>query len=373
MQRSSEALVVNAGSSSVRFAVFAVDGNEPKRMLGGRIELRECGSVGGLVDWIAEQTREHTIAALGHRLVHGGPKLLAPCRVTPAVVAELRSLVLLDPAHLPLELDLLDTFTERWPELPQFASFDTAFHRSLPRAAQLLPLPRRLFDQGIRRYGFHGLSYAYVLEELCRRSGSATPPERVILAHLGNGASLAAVKDGVCIDTTMAMTPTSGVPMGTRSGDIDAGLVAVLLRTEHLDADGFERLVTRESGLFGISETSSDIRELLEMRPTDERAADAVAVFCHHVKKVIGGFVAVLGGVDVLAFSGGIGENAPVIRSEICAGLDVFGIALDRDANARNGAVISSVQSRVGVHVVRTDEEATIAGEMFALMKEEPR
>jgi acetate kinase len=291
--------------------------------------------------------------------------------VTREVLAELRGLEELDPAHLPMELDLVERCAARWPELTQFACFDTAFHRSLPAVAAILPLPRKFFEQGIQRYGFHGLSYRYVLDELRRRSGIEAFPARVILAHLGSGSSLAAVKHGVCMDTTMAMTPTSGIVTGTRSGDIDAGLVPYLLRREGLDADGFERLVTRQSGLLGISETSADVRDLLERRSTDVRAAEAIAVFCYQVKKAIGGFVAALGGLEALAFSGGIGENAPRIRSEICDGLDVFGIRLDATENDRSAPVISGAESRVTVHVVETDEEAAIAAETFELLKGE--
>jgi acetate kinase len=241
------------------------------------------------------------------------------------------------------------------------ACFDTAFHHDLPRVARLLAIPRRYEAQGVRRYGFHGLSYAFLMEELARLAGSEAAEGRVILAHLGNGASLAAVRDGEPVDTSMSFTPTAGVPMSTRSGDLDPGLVWYLARTEGLDAKGFNDMVNSQSGLLGVSETSSDMRDLLDRETQDVRAAEAVALFCYQVKKWIGAFAAALGGLDTLVFAGGIGENAPTVRARICDGLGFLGIELEEKRNAANEGVISAAASRAAVRVIRTDEERMIA------------
>jgi acetate kinase len=241
------------------------------------------------------------------------------------------------------------------------ACFDTAFHRDMPRVAQLLPIPRRFDEKGIRRYGFHGLSYAFLMEELERVAGTDASHGRVILAHLGNGSSLAAVRQGRSVDTTMAFTPAAGVPMSTRSGDLDPGLAWFLARSENMSAEQFHRMVNHESGLLGVSETSSDMRDLLARETADVRAAEAVALYCYQVMKSIGAFAAALHGLDTLVFSGGIGENAPVIRQRICAGLGYLGVALDDSKNAANDADISAQPAAVTVRMIRTDEEAMIA------------
>jgi acetate kinase len=262
---------------------------------------------------------------------------------------------------LPEEIQLTEAFHRRFPDLPQVACFDTAFHHDLPRVARLLPIPRRYEAQGVRRYGFHGLSYEFLMGELSRLAGSEAAQGRVILAHLGNGASLAAVHHGKSVDTSMSFTPTAGVPMSTRSGDLDPGLVWYLARTEGLDAKRFNEMVNFQSGLLGVSETSSDMRDLLEHESGDVRAAEAVALFCYQVKKWIGAFAAALGGLDTLVFAGGIGENAPPVRTRICDGLGFLGIELQEKRNVANEGVISAATSRVGVRVIRTDEEQMIA------------
>src|ERR1700675_3143087 len=243
------------------------------------------------------------------------------------------------------------------PGLEQVACFDTAFHRTMPRVATVLPIPRRYESKGVQRYGFHGLSYTYLMAELGRIGDPAAARGRVILAHLGNGASLAAVRDGRCIDTSMGFTPTSGLVMSTRSGDLDPGVVSFLALTESMDAAAFQKMVTHASGLLGVSETSSDIRDLLAREGQDGRAAEAVALFCYQIKKWIGAFAAALGGLDTLVFAGGIGENAPLVRTRICDGLGFLGIALDRPRNAKNAPLISPDAGRVAVRVIRTDEE----------------
>jgi acetate kinase len=256
---------------------------------------------------------------------------------------------------------LIEALRQRYPKLPQVACFDTAFHRTMPRAAKLLPIPRRFDAMGIQRYGFHGLSYAYLMEELARVAGAQASQGRVILAHLGNGASLAAVRDGRSIDTSMGFTPAGGLTMGTRPGDLDPGVAWFMMQAENLTPKQFNNLINHESGLLGVSETSSDMRDLLAHESEDVRAAEAVALFCYQVKKWIGAYVAALGGVDTLVFTGGIGENAPLVRARICDGLDFLGIEIDEKRNAANADMISAETSRVTVRVMHTDEELMIA------------
>ena len=379
-------LTVNGGSSSIKFALFEV-GDLLQRILAGSIEriglpeatfvvkgsekadnftrpvtaANHTEAVGVLMDWIEERIRRGELTAVGHRVVHGGPKYSEPQRITPEMVAELHELQPFDPDHLPEEILLTEAFHHRFPNLVQVACFDTAFHHDLPRVAQLFPIPRRYEAKGVRRYGFHGLSYAFLMEELARIAGPQAAPGRVILAHLGNGASLAAVYEGKSMDTSMGLTPAGGVPMSTRSGDLDPGLVWYLARTEKITAKKFNEMVNFQSGLLGISEISSDMHDLLERETKDVRAAEAVALFCYQVKKWIGAFAAALGGVDTLVFAGGIGENAPVIRARICDGLGFLGIELEEKRNLASAAVISTEAGRVTVRVMHTDEEWMIA------------
>ncbi len=379
-------LTINGGSSSIKFALFEA-GDSLQRILEGGIEriglpeasLRVQGinpadnfsrpvtapdhavAVEILMDWIEEQGGRDALTAVGHRVVHGGPKYNEPQRITAEMIAELRRLSPFDPEHLPEEILLTEAFHRRFPDLNQVACFDTAFHHDLPRVACLLPIPRRYEAQGIRRYGFHGLSYEFLMEELARLGDPAAGKGRVILAHLGNGASLAAVRDGKSIDTSMGFTPTAGVTMSTRSGDLDPGLVWYLARSEKMSAKQFNEMVNFQSGLLGLSETSSDMRDLLKSESRDVRAAEAVALFCYQIRKSIGAYAAALGGLDTLVFSGGIGENAPVIRARICDGLGFLGIELEEKQNAANEGVISTASSRVAVRVIHTDEELTIA------------
>jgi len=379
-------LAINGGSSSIKFALFETGESLP-RILEGEIEriglpaatLRMKGlnqadnslrsvsapdysaAVGALVEGIEERSGHDAFTAVGHRMVHGGPKYSEPQRITTKMVEDLRKLGPFDPDHLPEEILLIETFQRRFPDMPQVACFDTAFHHDLPRVAQLLPIPRRYEAQGVRRYGFHGLSYAFLMGELARLAGTEAAHGRVILAHLGNGASLAAVHHGKSMDTSMSFTPTAGLPMSTRTGDLDPGLVWYLAWSEHLDAQGFNEMVNSKSGLLGVSETSSDMRDLLEHETQDVRAAEAVALFCYQVKKWIGAFAAALGGLDTLVFAAGIGENAPTIRSRICDGLEFLGIQLEEKRNAANEGVISAETSRVPVRIIHTDEEYIIA------------
>ena len=384
-QKQQSVLTLNGGSSSIKFAVYQL-GDPPRRGLHGKVDRiglprtnlsfndpargqqdsRDIGDFDHLAaaqflfDWLDQKIGLASIAAVGHRVVNGGANYNEPRRVTTDMLDELRRISAYAPEHLPSEIDLIDLMSERVPVMPQVACFDTGFHRDMPRVARIVAIPRRLQAKGIERYGFHGLSYAFLLEELTRVAGTEAAHGKVILAHLGNGASLAAVRDGRSIDTSMGFTPAAGVPMSTRSGDLDPGLVWYLAQTERMTTEQFHRMVNHESGLLGVSETSADLRDLLAREPNDVRAAEAVALFCYQVKKWIGAFAAVLGGVDTLVFAGGIGENAPVIRGRICEGLGFLGINVDEARNLRSDPLVSAEASRVAVRVIPTDEEVMI-------------
>lgn len=388
----SSILTINGGSSSIRFALCGADEPQLWRLSGKVDRIGQSGtnltftdSAGGasgsrtiglddespavafLVDWLEAQPAFPSIRAVGHRVVHGMTHS-RPERITPELLDELHRITPYDPDHLPLEIELIEAFRQRHPALPQVACFDTAFHRTMPRVASVLPIPRRYEAAGIRRYGFHGISYEFLMEELGRLGEPAATKGRVILAHLGNGASLAAVRDGKSIDTSMGFTPASGLMMGSRSGDLDPGLVSYLARTEKMDAPQFQDMVNHASGLLGVSEVSSDLRDLLARETDDVRAAEAVAMFCYQAKKWIGTFAAALGGLDTLVFAGGIGENAPLIRQRICDTLDFLGIELDDARNATNAPLISPDSSRVTVRVIHTDEEMMIATSVIRLL-----
>lgn len=388
-------LTINGGSSSIKFALFEAKDAVLKSLLKGKIEkighpdtifqvkgihssdnfLKSMNApnyataVDALMEWIKELSKKENFTAIGHRLVHGGPNYSEPERIDAKMIEELHRLSPFDPEHLPEEILLIEAFYREFPKHFQVACFDTAFHSNLPTVARLLPIPRRYEAQGVRRYGFHGLSYEYLMKELSRQAGDDNAHGRVILAHLGNGASLAAVKDGKSFDTSMSFTPNSGIPMGTRSGDLDPGLFPYLSQTEGLSLKQFDEMVNFKSGLLGISETSSDVRELLRSESQDSRAADAIALFCYQVKKQIGGFAAALGGVETLVFSGGIGENASIIRTRICEGLEFLGLELDKKQNEVNAKIISTQSSRVAVRVITTDEEWTIANSVNCILR----
>ena len=389
----SSLLTINGGSSSIRFALYE-EGEPLRRRLVGKVDrVGQSGmsltfkdfagtppdrrtinvddhpsAVDFLLDWLETQQSFSSIRAVGHRVVHGMTHS-EPERVTPELLDELRRITPYDPEHLPLEIELMEAFRKRHPALPQVACFDTAFHRTMPRVASLLPIPRRYEAAGVRRYGFHGLSYEFLTEELARLGDPAATKGRVILAHLGNGASVAAVRDGKSIDTSMGFTPTAGLVMGSRSGDLDPGLVSYMASTEQMSAKQFQNMVNHESGLLGVSETSSDMRDLLEHETQDIRAAEAVALFCYQAKKWIGAYAAALGGLDTLVFAGGIGENAPPVRARICEGLGFLGIELDETRNAATEAVISADAGRVTVRVIPTDEELMIARSVCRILK----
>lgn len=313
--------------------------------------------------------RDH-IAAVGHRVVHGGPRFWAPARIDDAMLAALQGLSPFDPTHLPQEIAYIKLLLSERPEIAHVACFDTAFHRDLPVRARLLPIPRRFEREGVRRYGFHGLSFSFIMSELARLGEDRG---RLVLAHLGGGASMAAVRDGRSIDTTMAMTPTAGLVMGARSGDLDPGLAGYFARAHGLDAQAFSRMAASESGMLGVSETSADVRKLLAREADDERARDALELFAYSASKHVGALAAALEGLDGLVFAGGIGENASDVRRRICAPLGFLGVELDPARNAAGGGVISSDASRVRVRVVRTDEELFIARCVHELIFAKPK
>lgn len=390
-------LTVNAGSSSIKFAVFK-SGAIPKRIVSGKIERigltnarfvvrpdtelypniaaysdalqnpSYADAIHTLVNWLEQHRETLKIAAISHRVVHGGHLFSSAQIITPAIMTELKRLCPFDPEHLPNEILLIETLQNRIPEHPQIACFDTAFHHDMPRVAQMLAIPRHYENKGLRRYGFHGLSYAFLMQQLDKVAGVNIANGRIILAHLGNGASLAAVAHGKPVDTSMGFTPSSGITMSTRSGDLDPGLVSYLLQSEHISHQQFNHLVNFESGLLGVSETSSDMADLLAAEESDPRAADAISLFCYQIKKQIGAYAATLGGVDALVFSGGIGENAPEIRLRICEGLSFLGIHLDVTKNAENSLSISTHADQVKVFVIPTDEEQMMASMMQSIL-----
>ena len=309
-----------------------------------------------------------SVRAVGHRVVHG-MNHIKPETITQELLDELHRIAPYDPDHLPREIELIEAFRKRHPKLHQVACFDTSFHCTMPRVAKLLPIPRHFDEKGIQRYGFHGLSYSYLIEELANVAGEKVSKGRVILAHLGSGASLAAVRNGKSIDTSMGFTPVGGIPMGTRPGDLDPGVAWYIMKSENLTPKQFNKLINHESGLLGISETSSDMQDLLAKENDDVRAEEAVALFCYQVKKWIGSFAAALGGLDTLVFAGGIGEKSPVIRSRICEGLEFLGIELDEKQNITSAPVISTKNRSVVVRVIHTDEELMIAKIVSQILK----
>jgi acetate kinase len=375
-------LVLNVGSSTLKFGLFPLEeGNDPflhgvleyAGREGGQLRLVYSGegkqesvqvaatresAATELLDYLERSSLFKSVRAVGHRLVHGGSKLRAPIVVDAAVRAMLEEVVPLAPDHLPTELGAIDEVARFAPNVSQVACFDTAFHSAMPRVARLFGLPRALLDSGVIRYGFHGLSYEYVTESL-RQRGEL--PARTIVAHLGNGASIAALRDGIGIDTTMGLTPTGGMVMSTRSGDLDPGILLYLLRSRGFSADDVDDVTKHKGGLLGISDSSSDVRDLLAACAKDPKAEEALGVLCYQAKKFIGGYAAALGGIDALVFTGGVGERSPDVRARICEGLGFLGIEIDAASNGENAETISASGSKVRVRTIRTNEEAMIA------------
>ncbi len=374
-------LCLNSGSSSLKFSLYGLVEREEERLVFGAVERIGLGdgrlwikSMSGdlLVD-VRRNFPEHSAAAAGvsraaknlglpppvaagHRIVHGGPNYSESERVSGALLLELRRLVPFAPLHLPSAIQGIEAVEERFPGLPQAACFDTAYHRRMPQVAQRFPLPEDLWDEGIRRYGFHGLSFEYITGTL----GPAVQG-RLVIAHLGNGASLAASLNGQPLDTTMGFTPTGGLMMGTRSGDLDPGVLIHLMNAKGYDAGKLDDLLNNHAGLLGVSGISPDMKTLLERRDHDPFAALAVELFCYYLRKQIGAMAAVTNGLDTLVFTGGIGERAAVVRSEVCQGLSYLGICLDLKANASNAEVISIPSSACTVRVIPTNEDLMIA------------
>ncbi len=390
----SHILTLNGGSSSIKFALFEANANL-KRLFSGKIahigssgtkiELTDhrsgqseqqaiaagdsASAIRPLLQFLEQRLSLDQIAAVAHRLVHGGARYHESTTITPDMLAELERISPYDPEHLPAEIAMIRAVAADHPNLRQIACFDTDFHWQMPHTAQILPIPRRYFEKGVRRYGFHGISYAFLMDELKRLRGETVAHSRVILAHLGSGASMAAVLNGKSIDTTMAFSPTAGLVMSSRTGDLDPGVAVFLARTEQLSPDQFYHMANAESGLLGVSETSADMHDLLKREKDDPRAADAVGLFCYTAKKFIGAYAAVLGGLDTLAFAGGIGENSAVIRARICQGLGFLSVELDLARNDTNTGLISSDQSRVRVYVIKTDEELQMARFVWRLLE----
>lgn len=371
-------LCLNVGSSSCKFSLYEHGG---KLVAAGEVE--RIGLTGGVLRMqagdgktIAEDRRDFpdprhaiealfdamkreavpTAAAVGHRVVHGGASHIAPERVTPELMADLQRLIPFAPNHLPGAIAGMQSIASRFPDLPQVACFDTAFHRKMPQVAERFALPSALYDEGLRRYGFHGISCEYVMHAL-----GPSRPARIVIAHLGNGASMTAVRDGVGIDTSMGLTPTGGFMMGTRTGDLDPGVLLYLMNVKGLDARQLKDLVSRRAGLLGVSGISSDMKTLLDRRSTEPAAAIAIEMFCYQLRKQIGAFAAALGGLDLLVFTGGIGERAPAIRAEVCAGLEHLGIVLEPGLNAANADTISEASAPCTVRVILTNENLVIA------------
>ena len=385
-------LAVNCGSSSIRFAVHG-SASPHRLLLKGKVDrigsldanlsvsygpgtaarptrmaaADPTGAGAALLEWLEAQPWFGVVRAVGHRVVHG-MRHSEPEFVTPSLLRELRRITPYDPEHLPREISLIQEVHRRHPGMPQIACFDTAFHRTMAPVARRLPIPRRFGAKGVERYGFHGLSYSYLMEELARIDPTAARG-RVILAHLGSGASMAAVAGGRSVDTSMGFTPAAGLVMGTRTGDLDPGLFYYLSRSEGMTAAGYQRMVFHEGGLRGVSGTSSDLRDLCAREASDSRAKEAVDLFCYQACKWIGSLAAALGGVDTLVFSAGIGENSPPIRRRICENLGFLGIKIDRRRNARNAGVISAVKGQVRVRVIHTDEELMIARSVARLLR----
>lgn len=386
-------LILNAGSSSLKFSVFR-DSDPPELLLRGQLEsllteprfvardatgnvldehawpagstLGHAGAIEFLFDW-GQRGRlgELRLAAAGHRVVHGGTKFTGPVRVNDGVLADLESLVPLAPLHQPHNVAAIRAVASHAPTLPQVACFDTSFHRTQPAVAQQFAIPRKLTELGIQRYGFHGLSYEYIASRLPQVVGH----ERTIVAHLGNGASLCAMRGGVSVATTMGFTPLDGLPMGTRCGAIDPGVLFYLMNQHGLDAHALERLLTNESGLLGVSGISSDMRTLLEREATDPHAAEAIELFVYRIAREVGSLAAALGGLDAIVFTGGIGEHAPSIRDRVCRAVNWLGLDFDDVNNEQGGPRISRESSRVSAWVIPTNEELMIAQHTQHLLK----
>ena len=376
-------LTINGGSSSIKFAIYSADSTSD-RLLGGEVQrvgqpgttlsakglgdeicsrpstaLDQAAAADQMIELLEQRLGDRRVIAIGHRVVHGGLKLIEHQVITTAVLEQLHTAIALDAVHLPREIALIERFGKHFSDIVQVACFDSAFHQDLPTVAKMLPIPRTYYNAGVRRLGFHGISCTFLMEELRRVAGDQAANGRVILAHLGSGASLTAVKEGKPIDTSMGLTPLAGIMMGTRPGDLDPGLIVYLLRTDKMTADQLDEMLSKNCGLKGVSGISSDMRDLIDEQNSVPAAKQAVDAFTYSAKKMIGAYTAALGGLDTLIFAGGIGEHSVDARLGICQGLEFMGINLDTAANRANAAMIST--GPVAVRVVATDEESMIA------------
>ena len=389
-------LVINCGSSSVKFAVFTSE-RSPLRFWSGSIDRIGVANtrfhivdnqgqtvidqadpiadhetaLAQVLDTIDRRASQLALAAVGHRIVHGGADCDCPVIVTSAVETRLQQLVPLAPLHQPHNLAGIAAVRKTRPSLSQIACFDTAFHHDLPRLATLTALPRAFYGEGVRRFGFHGLSYEYIVDAL-RRSGVDVDHERIVIAHLGNGASMCAVSGGRSVETTMGFSTLAGLPMGTRCGDLDPGIVLYLLKAKGMTVERVEHLLYEESGLLGVSGVTSNMQDLLS-RPDTQTAIEAVEVFCYQARRHLAALTATLGGLDRVVFTGGIGANAPIVRAKICAGLEYLDLKLDEARNASNDPIVSAHSSRVAVQALPTDEELTIARHVREMLTAQPK
>jgi acetate kinase len=396
MRKSNDAiLVLNAGSSSIKLSVFAERAGELALELRGEVEglytaprfvahdptghvvaerswrgatLGHDGAVEYLSEFLKQHLADHRLVGVGHRVVHGGLEFTAPVRVGTQTIKALERFIPLAPLHQPHNLAPIARLLERSPELPQVACFDTSFHRTNPDVAQRFALPAALHDAGVQRYGFHGLSYEYIASELPRLDAKAASGKTVVL-HLGNGVSICAMEAGRSVATTMGFTPADGLPMGTRCGALDPGVIVYLMDERKMDARAIERLLYRESGLLGVSGISSDMRTLLSS--SDPAARLAIDIFVYRIRRELGSLAAALGGLDAIVFTGGIGEHAPAIRERVCHDAAWLGIELAAAANTQGGPRISVPGSRVGGWVVPTNEELMIARHTQRLLESE--
>jgi acetate kinase len=386
-------LTINSGSSSIKFGMYRMGGSETrmssgsvagiglgtgmfrvrdadeKMMVEKRLHLQEHGeALKEIIAWLREGPAVSPFETVGHRLVHGGSRFSQPHVITPDLIKTLDELMPFAPDHLPHEINAIRVFGQWYPDIKQVACFDTGFHRDMPRVAQIYALPGDLGREGVLRYGFHGLSYEYILSELSNVAGVEVSEGRVIIAHLGNGASMVAIKGGKSMDTTMGFSPAGGLVMSTRSGDLDPGVLLYLLKEKGLGFTAVNRMVNKEGGLLGLSGMSPAIKDLLEAEAKNPRAAQAVEVFCYQARKFLGALTAVLGGLDTLIFTGGIGENAPSIRWRICEDMEFVGIRLDPVRNDANAPIISREKSGATVRVMKTNEELMIARHTYELL-----
>ena len=386
MTPDSHILTINCGSSSIKFSLYVL-GETERLVLEGKLariglsqgffqvedqaghqltaqelDLPDHGAaLKTLFDWLQGHEIGKELHGVGHRLVHGGPAHVKPQLVSSALIEDLKLLIPLAPDHLPDEIKGLEEVHRHFPDLPQIVCFDTAFHRRMPEIAQRYALPKSLSMEGLRRYGFHGLSYEYVTQELVKVAGASAASGKLIIAHLGNGASMAAIEGGRSLDTTMGLTPAGGLVMSTRVGDLDPGVIVYLLQEKGMTPAAVNNLINHQAGLLGLSGISGDMHDLLAQADTQADAALAVEIFCYQARKFVGALAASLTGLDTLIFTGGIGENSAIIRARICAPLRFLGIVLDQGLNEGNSPIISRIDSPVTVRVMKTNEELMIA------------